>query len=128
MTLTEPSESYTIEVLMGKPLVDRITDHIIFREMTISQGLQYVQELMRLWRTQQPEDLGLSPLYPFEEDALRYLIENLDKRTPRSINERCRSVLMIALREEEANDRGQISINLNFVKGITRLELDKEME
>jgi hypothetical protein len=35
---------------------------------------------------------------------------------------------MIALREEEANDRGQISINLNFVKGITRLELDKEME
>ncbi|HYT44288.1 MAG TPA: hypothetical protein VEP90_18305 [Methylomirabilota bacterium] len=128
MTLTEPSESYTIEVLMGKPLVDRITDHIIFREMTLSQGLQYVQELMRLWRTQQPEDLGLSPLYPFEEDALRYLIENLDKRTPRSINERCRSVLMIALREEEANDRGQISINLNFVKGITRLELDKEME
>jgi len=128
MTLSEPSELETIEILLGKPLVDRITDHVIFGELTTNQGIQYVQELMSFWRTVQPRDLGLSSLYPFEEEALRYLIDTLDKRTPRSVNKRCRNMIIAALRKQPTNEPGQVHINLDLVKSIARSELDREME
>ena len=127
-TLTEPEELDTIEIVMGKALVDRITDHVIFREMTQSQALQYIQEIMAFWRTEQPETQGLSLFYPFEAEALHYLIETLDKRTPRSVNKRCRNAAVAALRTQHGEVPGDIRVDLPFVKSIARSELDQEMD
>ncbi len=126
LTLTHPDEPDAMGFLVGEPLASCITDRIVFREMTTDQGVQYVQELMRLWRMEQPETLKLSPSYPFEEDALWYLLETLGKRTPRSINKRCYNVLAAALREHRVNEKGQIEVSLRFVRTITRTELDRD--
>lgn len=117
-----------IEIILGRELVDRITDQIIFQEMAPDQALQYVQELLAHWRTISPEELGLSPLYPFEDDALRYLITSLRYRTPRLVNKRCRDAAMTALRQQTADTPGQIRVDLDLVTSIVHSELDQEME
>lgn len=127
-TLTTPQELDEIEIIMGKPLVDRLTDYVIFSEMTPEQAMQYVRELLAHWHTTKPESLDLSPLYPFKEDALRYLIENLDKRTPRAVNKRCHNAAMAALRAQIAEAPGEIWVDLDLVKSMARLELDQEFD
>ena len=127
-TLTTPQELDEIEIIMGKPLVDRLTDYVIFSEMTPEQSLQYVRELLAHWRTTPPESLDLSLLYPFKEDALRYLIENLDKRTPRSVNKRCHNAAMAALRQRVTETPGEIWVDLDLVKFMARSELDQEFD
>lgn len=126
LTLTHPDEPDAMGFLVGEPLASCITDRIVFRTMTTDQGVQYVQELMRLWRMEQPETLKLPPSYPFGEDALWYLLETLGKRTPRSINKRCYNALAAALREHRVDEKGQIEVNLRFVRTITRAELDRD--
>lgn len=127
-TLTTPQELDEIEIIMGKPLVDRLTDYVIFSEMTLEQALQYVRELLAHWRTTTPAALDLPPLYPFKEDALRYLIENLDKRTPRSVNKRCYNAAMAALRRGVTEGPGEIWVDLDLVKFMARSELDQEFD
>lgn len=129
-TLTDPEEFETIEIIMGRALVDRITDNIIFSEMTIPQAVKYVDDLIANWRTENTPKAKLSPHFPFEDDALEYILRNLDKRTPRSINKRCSKVAESALRDDKRKSvkPGQIRIDLEFVKSLTAEELEHEFE
>jgi hypothetical protein len=127
-TLTDPEEFETLELIMGKALVDRITDNIIFSEMTQPEAIVYVDDLMKHWRTPDFDATQLSPHYPFETDALEYLIQNLSTRTPRSINKKCSVLLEKALSEnKKANTKaGEIKIDLPLVKSVAASELEQE--
>jgi hypothetical protein len=127
-TLTDPEELDTIEIIMGKALVDRITDHVVYREMNPPQAEQYVKEIMASYRTADYK-AKVGELYPFDEDALLYIIQNLDKRTPRSINKRCAYIASAALQHKKRNTApGEIKIDMDFVKSMSRSELDQELE
>lgn len=126
-TLTDPEEFETLEVIMGKALVDRVTDNVIFREMTQSEAIDYVDDLMRHWRMPEFGEKQLAPHFPFETDALENLIKNLPNRTPRSINKKCSVVLEKALSENKKTTKpGDITIDLDFVKSVAATELDQE--
>jgi hypothetical protein len=122
-------EFQTIEVLMGKALLDRVTSAIFFKEMKEDEAIQYVKEMLAFWRTDDFKSKKLSPLYPFEEDALRYLIRNAEKRTPRTINLRCENVAVLALQNRrKTQTAGKISIDLKLVKDNSARELDQAIE
>lgn len=127
-TLADPEEFETLEVIMGRALVDRVTDNIVFREMTQSEAVVYVNDLMKHWRAPEFEAAELSPHYPFETDALEHLIKNLPTRTPRSINKKCSAVLEKALSENKkaTAKSGEIAVDLDFVKAYAASELDQE--
>lgn len=127
-TLTDPEEFETLEVIMGKALVDRVTDNVIFREMTHPEAIVYVNDLMKHWRTPDFEAAQLSAHYPFETAALENLIQNLPTRTPRSINKKCSIVLEKALLKDKKTNvqPGEIKIDLNFIKTFAATELEQE--
>lgn len=126
-TLTDPEEFETLELIMGKALVDRVTDNIIFREMTQSEAVIYVDDLMKHWRTSDFDGTQLSPHYPFETNALEYLIQNLSTRTPRAINKKCSMLLERVLSENKKTTKpGEIKIDLNLIKLVAASELEQE--
>lgn len=128
-TLTDPEEFETLEIIMGKALVDRVTDNIIFQEMTLAQGVTYVEELLSFWRLDNANGKKLSAQYPFEKDALEYIINNLDKRTPRALNKRCSSIAEKVLLERSNNTKpGELKIDLEFVKNFLSNELRQELD
>ena len=128
-TLTDPEEFETLEIIMGKALVDRVTDYIVFQEMTIEQGLNYIEELISHWRDENAEGKNLSPYYPFEKDALEYIIANADKRTPRALNKRCSSIAEKVLQESGGKSKpGDIKIDLETAKNFLSDELKQELE
>lgn len=123
-TLTSPEEYEDIELILGGYLTDRITRHILFDEVR-DQGkmLQYVRELLSHYRTQEKPK---TPYFPFTEDALRALMSNLQRGTPRNMNKRCRNALMRAF-EKGVFEEGKASeITLEFVQEMSLEELDKE--
>ncbi len=128
-TLADPEEFETLEIIMGKALVDRITDTIIFQEMTVAQGVTYVEELLGYWRLDGANVKAVSSQYPFEKDALEHIITNLDKRTPRSLNKRCSALAEAVLLERNKNAKpGELKVNLEFVKNFLSSELRQELE
>jgi hypothetical protein len=128
-SLAEPLEFQTIEILMGKALLDRVTSDVIFKEMNMDEAIQYVIEMLEFWRTDDFKSQKYSPTYPFEEEALRYLIENAEKRTPRTINLRCGNVATYVLQNRRKTQTpGKIKIDLSVVKEYSRSELDQEIE
>lgn len=128
-SLAEPLEFQTIEILMGKALLDRVTSDVIFKEMNMDEAIQYVTEMLEFWRTDDFKSQKFSPIYPFEEEALRYLIENAEKRTPRTINLRCGNVATYVLQNRRRTQTpGKIKVDLSVVKEYSRSELDQEVE
>ena len=123
-TLTSPEEFEEIELVLGGYLTDRITRHIFFDEMKDQEKiLQYVREVLSHYRTQEEPK---TPYSPFTEDALRALMANLQRRTPRDINKRCHNALMKAF-EKGIFEKGEDSaITPDFIQEISQEELDKE--
>ena len=127
-TLTSPEEYEEIELILGAYLIDRVTQQIFFDEMKDEEMLQYVSDLLSHYRTQGlPVDSKKTPYYPFTEDALTLLLSNLQRRTPRDVNKRCRNALIKAF-EEGALAEGKVTpIGRDFVQKMSREELDKEI-
>lgn len=127
-TLTSPEEYEEIELILGAYLIDRVTQQIFFDEMKDEEMLQYVSDLLSHYRTQGlPVDSKKTPYYPFTEDALTLLLSNLQRRTPRDVNKRCRNALIKAF-EEGALAEGKVTpIGRDFVQNMSREELDKEI-
>ena len=123
-TLTAPEEYEEIELILGGFLTDRITRHISFDEVKDQEKmLQYVREVLSHYRTQEEPK---TPYSPFTEDALRALMANLQRRTPRDMNKRCHNALMKAF-EKGIFEKGEDSaITLDFIQEISQEELDKE--
>lgn len=123
-TLTSPEEFEEIELVLGGYLTDRITRQIFFSEMKNQEEmLQYVRDVLSHYRTKEKPK---TPYSPFTEDALGALMANLQQRTPRNINKRCHSALMIAF-EKGVFEKGEDSaITPDFIQEMSQEELDKE--
>lgn len=127
-TLTSPEEYEEIELILGAYLIDRVTQQIFFDEMKDEEMLQYVGDLLSNYRIQDSQiDVKKNPYYPFIEDALTLLLSNLQRRTPREVNKRCRNALMKAFEEGTFEEGKPASICRDFVQKMSKEELDKEM-
>ena len=126
-TLTSPEEYEEIEVVLGKALVDRITNPVYFPELEIDEAMEYVKELLDFYRTIDLSSKGLLLTYPFEEAALGNILEDLEKRTPRSINKRCRNAITFAFRDNRFPQQGKGIIDVDYAKKFERSELDREV-
>ena len=124
-TLTAPEEYEEIELILGGYLTDRITRQIFFHEVKDQEDLlQYVRELLSHYR---PQEKPKTPYFPFTEEALRALMSNLQRGTPREVNKRCRNALMRAF-EKGIFEEGETSeITSKFVQKMSQEELDKEI-
>ena len=124
-TLTSPEEYEEIELILGGYLTDRITRQIFFHEVKDQEELlQYVRELLSHHRTQEKSK---TPYFPFTEDALRALLSNLQRGTPRDVNKRCRNALMRAFEKGIFEEGKDSEITPKFVQEMTQEELDKEI-
>ena len=124
-TLTSPEEYEEIELILGGYLTDRITRQIFFHEVKDQEELlQYVRELLSHHRTQEKPK---TRYFPFTEDALRALLSNLQRGTPRDINKRCRNALMRAFEKKIFEKEKASEITPKFVQEMSQEELDKEI-
>lgn len=129
-TLTSPEEYEEIELILGAYLMDRVTHNIFFNEMRDEEMLTYVRERLAHCETEQRnsrKDIEESPYYPFKETALKSLLADLPRMTPRSINKRCRIALVKAFERGVFESDGEGWINRDFVLDLGREELDREI-
>lgn len=117
-TLASPDYAREIAIVAGQGLLDRITHQIYFREPSEKEAFEYVRELLEYYRTEQPELRGLPNVYPFDEEALRVLIDDLGSRTPRDINQRCVDVITEAFQKGLITAPGQGIISKEFVRSV----------
>lgn len=123
-TLTAPEEYEEIELILGTYLIDRVTQQIFFHEMEEDAMLHYVNGLLSHYRTQ----AGPKTCYaPFTEDALKLLLTNLQRRTPRDVNKRCRNALLKAFETGVFETCNGAEITVDFVRKMSLEELDREM-
>lgn len=129
MTLADPESEEEFDIILGSALLDRITDVIYFPELSIDEALQYVDELINnpQHRIISDQLKVLPKTYPFEETALKMLLEGLEKKTPRDINKRCRNAINFAFRAKKFNSPGDGIIDSTFVKTLEASELDREI-
>ena len=129
MTMADPESEAEFDIILGSTLLDRITDVIYFPELSIEESLQYVKELINhsQHRIESDQLKVLPKTYPFEEAALKMLLEGMEKRTPRDINKRCRNAINFAFRADKFAGAGEGIIDSTFVKTLEESELDREI-
>jgi hypothetical protein len=125
-TLAAPEAFEDATVVLGDALMDRITHQVYFQEPNEAEAHEYVCDLLRLFRTEDPASRGLPVTYPFSEDALHFLIAALPTRTPRDLNQRFGDVVSKALQRGIIAAPGEGIISREFVSALEeeRLELD----
>ena len=123
-TLTAPEEYEEIELILGTYLIDRVTQQIFFHEMEEDAMLHYVNGLLSHYRTPAWSKKGHAP---FTEDALKLLLTNLKRRTPRNVNKRCRNALLNAFKTGIFGTGNGAEITADFVRKMSVEELDREM-
>ncbi len=129
-TFTSPEDFEEIELILGKYLIDRVTENIIFDEMDDPEMLTYVEEMLKFFGTTERGSLKVvkdNRYYPFTEDSLRLVLANLPRNTPRDINKRCRNAILKAFEQQLFTKGSQVAIEPDFVRTITTEELDKEI-
>ncbi len=126
ITLASPEALQDIETVLGKAILDRVTHNIYFQEPSEKEAIEYIRELLRLYRTEEPEARDLPITYPFEEEALRVLLNTLPTRTPRDINQKCADVVIQALQRGIISAPGEGVIDKAFVQQLEseRIDLD----
>ena len=128
MSLAEPEKHEDFEAILGNAVIDRITNNIYFPELELDEAVEYVKELVNHPQYRdKPLPKGLPQTYPFDEIALRMLIENLRKRTPRDINKQCHNAINCAFRDNQF-EAGKGIIDPAYVMKIQKRELDREMD
>lgn len=83
---------------LGDAIRTRINQYIEIKELTNSDFFEYIVDLLSHFRLKGSE---VGPLFPFEEDALQFIFEEINKRgltiTPRRINNALSNILQDAL-------------------------------
>jgi hypothetical protein len=125
-TLASPELHEDATVLLGQAVMDRVTAEVYFKEPTPDEAFEYAVQIMQSYRTRLPEKLGLPKTFPFTEDALRWLIEILDRRTPRRINRRCGQIIMHALAEGAISAEKGKMIDRPFIDKVHADEAEAE--
>ncbi len=97
--------------------------------MSIDEAQEYVTELINNPHHRNKSELpkGLPRTYPFEEDALKMILEGLQKKTPCDINKRCRNAINFAFRSDKFTGPGNGIIDSAFVRALEESELDREI-
>jgi hypothetical protein len=127
-TLAAPEAFEDAMVVMGDALKSRITHRIYFQPPSPEEAYEYVVELLRQYRSEEPTSLGLPETYPFTPEALQALIAALPalNRTPRDLNKGCSQAISQALLSDVIPAPGAGLITPEFVAEFvkTRLDLD----
>lgn len=113
-TMTLPEREEEIDVILGGYVKDRITKTVVFAELDVESGVDYVEDLLTQYRTADFAK-NLPKAYPFESGALRELISKLPRRTPRSINKACYDVVIKAFNDGLLEAKGQTPISTSYV-------------
>jgi len=118
-----------VRVVLGEALASRITHQIYFQPLTPEEAYDYILELMRCYRSEDPSSKGLPPTYPFTEDALHTLVETLPPlgRIPRDLNKRCSQVVSQALMERVITAPGEGIITPEFVTKVVEMQIDLDL-
>ncbi|MBX3290406.1 MAG: hypothetical protein KF855_13795 [Acidobacteria bacterium] len=128
-TLSSSEEFEEIELVLGKYLVDRVTQSVFFDELTEDEMLDYTKELLEIYAASDRKTLTTKgrDYFPFEKDALQLLFTNMERRTPRNVNKRARNAIFKAFeRGLFANQKGDL-IQRSLIQDMTSEELDKEL-
>lgn len=128
MSLAEPKDHSDFETLLGRAVLDRVTNEIYFSELEIDEAVQYVNELINHSQYRDKSlPKHLPKTYPFDETALQMLVESLEKRTPRDINKRCHNAINYALHDNNF-EAGKSIIDPAYVMKIEKSDLDREFD
>ena len=128
MSLAEPDKHEDFEAILGNAVIDRITHNIYFPELELDEAVEYVRELVNHPQYRDKSlPKGAPQTYPFDEIALRMIIENLRKRTPREINKQCHHAINCAFRDNQF-ESGKGIIDPVYVMKIQKREIDQEMD
>ena len=128
MSLAEPEKHEDFEAILGNAVIDRITHNIYFPELELDEAVEYVKKLVNHPRYRdKPLPTEFPQTYPFDEIALRMLIEDLGKRTPRDINKQCHHAINCAFRDNQFEPEKGI-IDPVYVMEIQKRDIDQEMD
>lgn len=89
-----------LTVFMDTALYDRIKTKYMLESLSIEAALEYIQELMNEYRINDSISNN-NPYYPFSEEALQYVFENLERCTARAINNALAIILESALFDDK---------------------------
>lgn len=127
-TLASPEAVEDATTVLGKTVMDRVTNNVYFRELDVAGMVGYVIELLRQYRTEDPIARQLPETYPFTPDALTMVIDSLPSggRTPRDINNRCADIISKAIQRNIIRAPGVGIIDQKLVTDLEseRTELD----
>ncbi len=89
-TFSEPEDLPAIENVLGQAVMERVNQHILFKEPSADDLHTYLLELLSFNRL---EDRRVSPTFPFSADAFDLIIQTSVSKTPRFLNKLCDMVL-----------------------------------
>lgn len=100
----------------GSALLSRISQIVTFEPLSEDDSFKYIIALLNHPRYRREGALkkGLPVTYPFENNAVSYLISNVKNKTPRNLNLVFGEVLRSALRDNTISLRG--IINTSYVE------------
>jgi len=78
--------------------MQRVNNHIVFRQPTVEDMNDYLRELFRFYRL---DERPCSPTFPFSPEAFALLVESSVAKTPRFLNKLCDMILREINRDSE---------------------------
>jgi hypothetical protein len=128
-TLSSTEEFEEIEVILGKYLVDRVTRNIFFAELSSEEMLEFVHGQLQIYKTSERDVLANNNYYyPFLDETLKLLFDDMPRRTPRNINKRCRSALLKAFEQGKFAEESPQPLQPDYIRKILQEELDREID
>jgi hypothetical protein len=89
-TFSEPEDLPAIENVLGQAIMERVNQHIVFREASSDDMAKYLKELLAYNRLN-PD--GYPETFPFSTEAVDRLVQASVSKTPRFMNKLCDSLL-----------------------------------
>ena len=88
-TFSEPEDLPAIENVLGQALMQRVNQHIVFREATRDDMRKYLRDLLAYNRVNAD---GCPETFPFTAGAFDRLVQSCVSKTPRFMNKLCDSL------------------------------------
>ncbi len=128
-TLAAPEAYEDATAILGQAVMDRVTHQIYYKEPDKEEAYYYVLDLLKSYRTEKFDGIGLDDTFPFTPECLKWIIETLSpgQSTPRSINKRCGDIITKALTGGRISTRGTAAIDIDFVKKLDEERIDQEL-
>lgn len=89
-TFAEPENLPAIENVLGQAIMERVNQHIVFKEPSTDDLKTYLLDCLSYNRLDKRK---LSPTFPFSSDAFELVIDTAAFKTPRFLNKLCDQIL-----------------------------------